>query len=73
MIYLPDKEKLSLGIGMGANFLSSNWEAYIHSLSVTCAMSFQTQNNYEQIACKLALFLTTSSHAQQMAPDLSHS
>jgi hypothetical protein len=47
----------------------SNWEAYICSLSVTCTMSFQPQDNYKQIACKSA-FLTTGSHAKQMAPDL---
>jgi len=54
MADLPNEEKLSLAIGMSTNFLSSNQEDYIHSLSVTCAMSFQPQDNYEQIARKSA-------------------
>jgi hypothetical protein len=37
------------------------------------AMSFQPQDNYEQIACKSALFLTKGSHTKQMTPDLSYS
>ena len=69
----PDKEKLSLDIGTSANVLLSNGEAYIRSLKVTCTMSFQPQDNYEQIAHKSALFLTKGSHTKQMAPDLSHS
>jgi hypothetical protein len=64
---IPDKEKSSLDIGKSTNFLSSNQETYIHS-KVTFTMFFQPQDNYEQIAHKLALFLTKGSH-----PDLSHS
>ena len=73
MADLPDKEKSSLNIGTSANFLSSNREAYICSLKVTCTMSFQPQGNYKQIARKSALLLTKGSHAKQMAPDLSYS
>jgi len=73
MADLPDKEKSSLNAGTSANFLLSNREAYIRSLKVTCTMSFQPQDNYEQIAHKSALFLIKGSHAKQLAPDLSHS
>jgi hypothetical protein len=70
---LPDKEKLSLNIGTSANFLLSNREAYIRSLKVMCTMSFQPQDNYEQMARKLALFFIKGSHTKQMVPDLSYS